>query len=190
MAVSAHTMQQYKNQIVAGMEPSLQPLDDRFARYLATLNDLHDHGCVDIAAQVAKAMRKLLAECGWLPGEYCESDENCYRRHLLYTDPAGRFTVLALVWRPGQSTPVHGHTAWGAVGVYAGHPSVATYRNDDGSGAVASGEFSCCPGDVSYVQAGAAEPHRIFNASDDIAITIHTYGRDLSEDPASINILV
>ena len=189
MAVSAHTMQSNTRFATSNTPLATSPGSD-FANYLASLNALHEDGCDDLPAQVAAAMRPLLGESDWLPEDCCEPGDSCYRRHLLYTDPAGRFTVLALVWRPGQSTPVHGHSAWGAVGVYRGKPSVSTYCYDGDHGTVADAQIDCKPGDVSHVQAGVASPHRIFNASNDIAITIHTYGRDLSVDPASINILL
>jgi len=41
-----------------------------------------------------------------------------------------------------------------------------------------------------HVAPGVDAPHRIFNAGDTVAITIHTYGRDLTLDPAAINIYV
>lgn len=42
-----------------------------------------------------------------------------YARHLLYEDPLKRFEVLALVWKDGQSTPLHDHDGtWGVEGVF------------------------------------------------------------------------
>ena len=38
--------------------------------------------------------------------------------HLLHAEPG--FSVKALVWRPGQLTPIHDHVAWCAFGVLAG----------------------------------------------------------------------
>src|SRR5262245_9489141 len=32
-----------------------------------------------------------------------------YTRHVLYGDPAGRFTILALAWNQGQFSPPHAH---------------------------------------------------------------------------------
>ena len=165
-------------------------MDPAFEAYLDALDTLVDQDRDDLGEIVAEEVRKLVRCCDWLPEDCCEPGVDSYRRHVLYADPRGRYTVLAVVWRPGQTTPVHGHTAWGAVGVYRGTPSVEAYRCDDGATAELCGEFCCCPGQVSHVSAGVEAPHRIFNDSDDIAITIHTYGRDLTEDPASINIVL
>ena len=161
-----------------------------FATYIDLLDELVEGDEIGLPGRVARAVRPLVRRRDWLPESCCEPGDECYRRHLLYSDPAGRFTVLAVVWRPGQGTPVHGHTAWGAVGVYQGNPSVANYRYRDGQEPVLAGEHRCQPGDVSHVSAGTAHPHRVFNAGNDIAITIHTYGRDLSVDPTAINILL
>ena len=161
-----------------------------FSGYLAALDELVDGDEAALPGRVARTVRKLVRHRDWLPESCCEPGEEGYRRHLLYADPAGRFTVLAVVWRPGQGTPIHGHTAWGVVGVYQGNPSVANYRYRDGQTPVFVGQHCCQPGDVTHVTAGVSHPHRVFNDGDDIAITIHTYGRDLTLDPTAINILL
>jgi predicted metal-dependent enzyme (double-stranded beta helix superfamily) len=162
-----------------------------FAAYARSVADLCD-SCREerIAAGVSRDLRALVRAGDWLPPDCREPGDATYRRHLLYGDPAGRFTILAVVWRPGQGTPVHGHTAWGAVGVYLGNPSVANYHLAPGGGLELACEARCQPGDVACVQRGTTYPHRVFNDSDDLAITIHTYGRDLVRDPGAINILV
>jgi hypothetical protein len=38
-------------------------------------------------------------------------DPERYRRHLLYSQPEPAVSVLALVWEPGQATPIHAHGA-------------------------------------------------------------------------------
>ena len=43
-----------------------------------------------------------------------------YARHVLYADPQGRFTILALVWSGGQFSPVHAHDTWCAYAVHRG----------------------------------------------------------------------
>lgn len=190
MAVSTHRMRSGKPFTTPFAAAQASPADPHLATYVGAIDDLIDVGSDDLPRRVAQEVSKLVANHGWLPETCCEPGDECYRRHLLYADPAGRYTVLAVVWRPGQTTPVHGHTAWGAVGVYQGNPSVDVYTYEEGGAPVLKGKFCCCPGQVSHVTEGVDAPHRIFNDSDDIAITIHTYGRDLTEDPASINILL
>src|SRR5262249_10385385 len=40
--------------------------------------------------------------------------------HLLHAEPDGTFSILGLIWRPGQSTRIHDHITWCVVGVLAG----------------------------------------------------------------------
>ncbi|MGQ0518858.1 cysteine dioxygenase, partial [Bacillus sp. D-CC] len=56
-----------------------------------------------------------------LPLEKQKANSAQYARHLLYEDPLNRFEVLALVWKDGQSTPLHDHDGtWGVEGVFTG----------------------------------------------------------------------
>jgi predicted metal-dependent enzyme (double-stranded beta helix superfamily) len=190
MSIADHQNMGAAGRAMLARRPAACLSEQAFTRYLQALDDLVDGNGSQVPERVAVELRQLVEQGGWLPRSCCEPGGDSYRRHLLYADPTGRFTVLAVVWQPGQGTPVHGHTAWGAVGVYQGHPSVTTYRCTDGSPPALTGEHQCKPGDVCHVTPGTAEPHRVFNASDAMAITIHTYGRDLSVDPAAINIVL
>ncbi len=141
-----------------------------------------------IPARVAGPLAELACVRDLLSPEQRSGHPDKYTRHTLYADPRGRFTVLAIVWMPGQTTSVHGHTAWGVVAVHEGRPTIALYEYEPGYGALPSQEICCVPGEVSWVRAGIQYPHRIFNADQRMAITLHTYGRDLTQDPCAINI--
>ena len=187
MAVSADRMQARRPEADPWFAAPGYGID--FGEYVRRVARLCEE-CRDdrLANRVGREMRRLVSGGDWLPEGCREPGDDSYRRHVLYADPMGRFTVLSVVWRPGQATPVHGHTAWGAVGVYSGTPGVANYRLvRDGATELAC-EATCAPGDVTCVQPGIHYPHRVYNDGDDIAITIHTYGRDLLADPAGINI--
>lgn len=167
-----------------------RPAIREFARAIATLAERIPE--TELPAAVADALQPLLGRADLLDPRHRAGDAERYRRHLLYADPLRRFTILALVWRPGQQTPIHGHTAWGAVGVHQGWLEARRYELlDAGSGLLSCAE-RCCgeagPGDTSYVQAGLRDIHRLACRSGDGAISIHVYGRDLSQDPGSINI--
>jgi len=172
---------------------SLTPLplinEPRFVRYIEAVDRVVDGCCESMAKEVATALKELIAQPDWLPEECCQTSDDCYKRHLLYADPEGRYTVLALAWLPDQASPVHGHTAWCAMGVYSGNPSVVAFQCNDAGEPVQTGLYQCCPGQVDSLEPGATNPHRVFNGSKDVVITIHTYGRDLVDEPCSINIL-
>jgi predicted metal-dependent enzyme (double-stranded beta helix superfamily) len=55
-----------------------------------------------------------------LTAEQRYGDPATYRCHLLHAEPDGSFSVVALVWRPGQATPIHDHVTWCVFGVIQG----------------------------------------------------------------------
>lgn len=169
---------------VAGPHPEVQ----RFVDAVGALLD--ERPLREVPAAVAERLAGLARVDGLLAPHQRRAGTEGYRRHLLYRDPHGRFTLMALVWRPGQGTPVHGHSAWCAVTVLSGQPTVARYDYEPGYGALPCGERCCRPGDAAWEQPGVSRPHRIYNASDDLVITLHCYGRDLAADPAAINLPV
>ena len=47
-------------------------------------------------------------------------DPGGYQTHLMHAEPDGSFSVVAVVWRPGQVTPIHDHVTWCMAGVLQG----------------------------------------------------------------------
>jgi predicted metal-dependent enzyme (double-stranded beta helix superfamily) len=95
--------------------------------------------------------------------------------HLLHAEPDGTFSILGLVWRPGQTTRIHDHITWCVVGVLAGTEHEELF--DEALNPV--GTRNAQPGEVS----GFAPPgdiHRIRNDSNEIAISLHVYGTDVT----------
>jgi|SRR5215475_1554211 len=95
--------------------------------------------------------------------------------HLLHAETDGTFSILGLVWRPGQSTRIHDHITWCVVGVLAGAEHEDLY--DDQLNPI--GTRKNHPGEVS----GFAPPgdiHRIRNTGTRTAISLHIYGTDIT----------
>lgn len=96
----------------------------------------------------------------------------------------GAYSLVALVWLPGQSTPVHDHVAWCVVGVQEGQEHEIRYRlvggrlHEDGHAAGGAGSVAglAPPGDI----------HRVTNDGDEVAISLHVYGADLRRRGTSI----
>src|SRR6478672_5465135 len=40
-----------------------------------------------------------------------------YQSHILHVEADGSFSIVGLVWRPGQLTRIHDHLTWCVVGV-------------------------------------------------------------------------
>ncbi|MFD9223083.1 cysteine dioxygenase [Streptomyces sp. NPDC060064] len=126
-----------------------------------------------------------------LTPEQCESDPACYRQHLLHAEHDGSFSVVALVWLPGQGTSVHDHVSWCTTGVHEGEERERRYRllpsPTTGTAArlVATGDVINARGAV----CGFAPPgdiHRVWNAGADRAISLHVYGADISRLGTSV----
>ena len=170
----------------AEAHPAVRDFCERVAGILEADPDTHP------ADAVAEAMGPMLAVDDLLAPAHRETRDDWYRKHILYACPEGRFTLLALVWKPGQGTTIHGHTAWGAVGVYEGTPNVAVYdcvEEKDGTHAVTeTKDIRCKRGDLATVRPGLCDVHRIYNDSDELMITLHAYGLDLVADPDAINL--
>jgi 3-mercaptopropionate dioxygenase len=116
-----------------------------------------------------------------LPGPDVLTDEqrlgspDDYRAHTLHAEPDGTFSIVALVWRPGQRTRIHDHVTWCAFAVIQGVEHEELFDADlnlVGTSANHVGDASgfAPPGDI----------HRVHNTGDETAISIHVYGTDIT----------
>jgi predicted metal-dependent enzyme (double-stranded beta helix superfamily) len=129
-----------------------------------------------MAAEIQAALGEATDRPDWLPAERRRASHENYARHLLYGDPAGRYSILALVWDHGQMSPVHAHHCWCAVGVYQGVLSESYYREAATGGApVLVGTTRRAAGTLSFDPA-ASGIHRIANESGGPAVSLHVYG--------------
>ena len=162
----------------------LMEFGEKLSRKLDGL-DVSEHKAV-----VREALYKKLNCCHLVDGvkpECCK--ERGYGKELVYLDPEKRFTLLVLRWKPGAVTPVHGHAAWGVVGVHQGDLNICCFDlNEDATSVSKSKEVKGCPGDVACVDPAPEGIHTIGNCSDAEAYSIHIYGMDLSIEPDSINV--
>jgi predicted metal-dependent enzyme (double-stranded beta helix superfamily) len=95
--------------------------------------------------------------------------------HTLHVEPDGSFSIIAVVWRPGQVTRIHDHTTWCVFGVIQGveHEDVFDADLD------LIGQSDNVVGDVN----GFAPPgdiHRVHNTGEEVAISVHVYGTDVT----------
>jgi 3-mercaptopropionate dioxygenase len=129
---------------------------------------------------VAEELRAHLPGPGILTAAQREGDPACYARHLLHAEPNGSFSIVAMVWLPGQVTPVHDHVTWCVFGVLQGveHEELFILA-DNGQSLMRAGSADNLTGEVS----GFAPPgdiHRVRNVGDGVAISLHIYGADIS----------
>jgi predicted metal-dependent enzyme (double-stranded beta helix superfamily) len=124
---------------------------------------------------VAEQLRRHLPTPDVLTAEQRLGSPDKYMSHTLYVDPHGSFSIIALVWRPGQLTRIHDHVTWCVFGVIQGTEHEELYdadlnllgRSDNHTGDVSG---FAPPGDI----------HRVHNTGDTTAISIHIYGTDVT----------
>src|SRR5215475_266728 len=130
-----------------------------------------------VAAQVR---RHLPRAAELLTDAEREGDPADYQCHVLHAEPDGTFSVTAMVWRPGQVSPIHDHVTWCVFGTLQGVEYEELFALPaDGSHLLDVGCNENRPGDVS----GFAPPgdiHRVRNVGDSVAISVHVYGADIT----------
>jgi predicted metal-dependent enzyme (double-stranded beta helix superfamily) len=138
------------------------------------------------AAAVAAQLRAQLPGPGILSSAELAGDPGGYVCHVLHAEPGGSFSVCALVWRPGQLTPIHDHVTWCVFGVLQGAEYEELYALRDGGARLAEvGQRVNAAGAVS----GFAPPgdiHRVRNCGDDVAVSLHVYGADITRIGSSV----
>jgi predicted metal-dependent enzyme (double-stranded beta helix superfamily) len=138
------------------------------------------------AELVARELRASLPGPAVLTDEERAGEPDDYRCHLLHAEPDGSFSVTAMVWRPGQVTPIHDHVTWCVFGVIQGAEYEELYAlTPDGGRLRQVGRSQNNVGEVS----GFAPPgdiHRVRNHGNGVAISIHVYGADITRLGSSI----
>ena len=120
-----------------------------------------------------------ITEPDLLDGISCTGSALQYTRTLLHAGSG--YSILAIVWLPGQMSPVHGHKAWCALGVHQGE-LVETYLKASSSGKTNRNELQvtgCRQLAAGAVSGSEAEPdfyHRMANLGVVPAVSIHVYG--------------
>jgi 3-mercaptopropionate dioxygenase len=143
-------------------------------------------GWAETARMVAGELRRHLPDPGVLTADERAGEDGRFQSHLLHAEPDGAFSVVGLVWRPGQVTAIHDHVTWCVFGVIQGIEHEEVFRLDERRGClVEAGENTNETGEVS----GFAPPgdiHRVRNVGDRTAISIHVYGTDVSRIGSSV----
>lgn len=143
-----------------------------------------------IAEGTGVALGPLLAEPDFLEERYRVPDENGYKQYVVHVHPEGLYSIVSLVWLPGQSTPIHDHRCWCVVGVLDGREQESRYtlhQSGDEEWLVEGRGAYYTPGDVCVLVPPEEDIHRVGNADDRATISMHIYGADISTVGTSIN---
>src|SRR3954469_20405584 len=156
---------------------------DRLSLLVAGIRTAVDRhaGWAETAQLVADQLRRHLPTADVLTAEQQLGSPDGYRGHTMHVEPDGSFSIVALVWRPGQLTRIHDHLTWCVFGVIQGVEHEELFDADGrplGSSDNSTGDVSgfAPPGDI----------HRVHNVGDTTAISIHIYGTDVSRVASSV----
>jgi 3-mercaptopropionate dioxygenase len=135
----------------------------------------------ETAKLVAEQLRRHLPSPDILNAEQRLGSPDGYRSHTLHIEPDGSFSIVVLVWRPGQVTRIHDHLTWCVFGVIQGGEHEELFdadlnlvgRRDNHVGDV---NGFAPPGDI----------HRVRNTAAITAISIHIYGTDVTRTGSSV----
>ncbi|RVT96838.1 cysteine dioxygenase [Rhodovarius crocodyli] len=136
--------------------------------------------------RVADAMAPFLDDPELLADVSCPECPDHYIRHLLHEGED--YGVVALVWRPGQMSPVHAHKSWCAFGMHRGIMTEHYYAPGEPPRLTAA--HLRLPGDVSHGPARDDLIHRLANCCSETAVSIHVYGLAYEKFATDLNLIL
>ena len=131
---------------------------------------------------VADVVSRYVGQATLLHPEHRIGDPERYKQHILHVEPDGSFSIVSLVWLPGQSTPIHDHVSWCVVGVHEGEEAeerFAVVENNGESHLTLVGTGTNPEGLVVWLSP-PGDIHRVTNTGAGTTISIHVYGADIS----------
>ena len=130
-----------------------------------------------MAACIKAALARAVREPDLLTADQRLLQPDCYTRHVLHSDMAGRFTILAIVWAPGQFSAAHAHHTWCSYAVYDKPLEEQLFRfNPEQLQAEFVRTEPRLPGYSCFGGPGLDQIHRLGNPGREPAISIHAYG--------------
>jgi predicted metal-dependent enzyme (double-stranded beta helix superfamily) len=133
-------------------------------------------------------LAETITDPDFLQGLSIASSADRYTRTVIFDSPS--YCVLAILWRPGQMSPVHSHRAWCALGVHSG-TLTETHFEPLGNGLEQGLRLSSCrqlhPGSTSRGAAHDPLAHRMANLGIEPAISIHVYGTAFEKLGSDLN---
>jgi predicted metal-dependent enzyme (double-stranded beta helix superfamily) len=143
-----------------------------------------------IVRRIAPDMRALaIAAPAFLEASHRRADPEHYARNLIFSDD-DTLSLFALVWTPGQWTPIHDHGTWGVVGIVEGVLEEQAYmRTDADPCADRDAGIALAPGDLVLLPPGSVStfvpnPDHIHVTGvpldRPLTLSLHLYGRMLN----------
>ncbi len=145
----------------------------------------------EIFERVGPLASRLALQTDWLKPEHHEADqEQGFGVHLLHEEDDHSLAVFVICWLPGRGAPAHDHGTWAVVaGVKGNERNVRYKRLDDGkkpghADLEIKDENTAGPGELVCVRSSGI--HAVWNDSDAITVSLHTYGRHINHTGRSV----
>ena len=119
-----------------------------------------------------------------LPAQFRRIRPEGYARRLVHRNSEFGYTVVAMAWGPGQSTPLHDHAGiWCVEGVLEGQMDVTRFdlveETSDGYRFEAKDRVRASVGTAGCL-IPPFEYHILANALDTLSVTLHFYGGEMT----------
>jgi 3-mercaptopropionate dioxygenase len=161
--------------------PIQRPARPGLTRLVTVLRDQIGRGGdgARTAAGVADALHAHLPSPELLTPAEREGEADRAAGHRLHVEPDGSFSLLAIVWRPGQWTRIHDHVTWCVFAGLQGEVTEDLYRFDASSETLVPAGRRGCPAGTVRCELPPGDIHRLGNPGSHPAITLHVYGTDV-----------
>jgi len=152
---------------------ALGPDGGQLFRMLADIGRAVGLGQQHVDARVARILSACVAEPALFAGLSLTGSSTCYTRHIL--EAACGYCVMAIVWLPGQASPIHAHRSWCSLGVHRG-VMTETHYFAAASAIRRAGVRELRAGATSHGLADGSGAHQMANLGHEPAISVHAYG--------------
>lgn len=128
-------------------------------------------------------MSRLVASDDWLPAVFSAPAPRQVPHHLLYSDGAERFCVVAAVFSAGQAAPICREPVWEIMGLLRGSLTRQSFSVETGKPPVPKGEARrLLSGAIDIYSSKSGDAVQMANGSvDGISISIHAYGGEIGK---------
>ena len=139
----------------------------------------------EIFTELAPLAQRLALNKAWVEECHYKSDpDQGFGVHALHEEPDHGPAVFVVAWSPGGGAPPHDHGTWAIVaGIKGFERNIRYARVDDGSKPgyaelEVKHDFEAGPGNLVLMKTGGI--HEVRNESDQVTLSLHTYGRHVN----------
>lgn len=170
--------------VLSTNRPSLSVRREKKYKVASLIEALDRATCLGTVEERVEASRLALAEAAkhqdFLPKKFLRTNDETYARRPLHVDPAGRYSVLVMVWDKGQGTPLHDHGGlWVVECLYKGQMQVTNFEYLGEEHGIhrfdPTTREQAVAGDTEF-RIPPMEYHIVRNGLDAPSVTIHVFG--------------